>query len=687
MNWFRMTVLWVLIVGWLTVPVLALSPTPEEMALAKEWTKANLGPKAKVLPFSFTYADQSSANLLKKWKTERTSKKLDEHRTQTTITYTEYSTNLEVLCVLVEYNDFPTVEWTLYFKNQGNQDSSILSEIKALDTSFAGDEKSKFVLHHHNGDGVPDPFKPLVTRLGQGKSIHLAPNKGRSSEGVWPYFNVEWPGNSMILAIGWPGQWEVDFTHDQKNGLHVQAGQELTHFKLHPGEEVRSPRIVLQFAKVSDWIEAQNIWRRWMIAHNMPRPGGKIPEPILAGSSAWQYGEMAGANEENQKMFIDRYLEAGIDLDYWWMDAGWFVYKYNVVSAHRWEADRKRFPNGMRVITDHARTKGLKSILWFIPEQVPPDSWLWENHPEWLLGPDPEPDAVFEVGGWSIEGHSKVLNFGNPQAWQWLVEHFDKIIKTEKFDIYRNDLGMQLAHRILDCWRLNEPEDRQGINEIKHVTGFLAFYDELRRRHPHLLIDNCAAGGKRNDVDTMRRSIVLWRTDTWHPSTKSQSYTYGLAFWLPYFGSAAPSRPSPYTFRSNMLPSTVLTLDMRNPDEKVLELTRRLVKQRQQVVANFFGDFYPLTKYSTTEDTWIAWQFHRPEAGEGMVQAFRRSKCKLFAGEFPLRGLQPDAQYEIHDLDQPGRTRMAGKDLMEKGLTIQIPDKPGAVVFAYRKVE
>lgn len=634
-------------------------------------------------PFSFHYAGQPARELLGQWEFKSSSEKLDKDCTVYHLTWKDSRTSMLVRWEGLLYHDFPTVEWTLYFKNEGDQDSPILSDIKTLDLSLQGDE-GEFRLHHQHGDGVADPFKPIVSVLEENQNLHFAPYKGRSSEGVWPYFAVESPGNSVLLAVGWPGQWNADFMKMERNLLHFQAGQELTHFKLLPGEEVRSPRIVLQFSKVQNWIDAQNLWRRWMLAHNMPRTGGQLPAPILAGSSAWQYGEMVGANEENQKMFIDRYLEAGIQLDYWWMDAGWFVFTYNCVHADRWEADQIRFPNGMRAITDYAHARGIKCILWFIPEQVPPGSWLWENHTDWLLGPDPPASEVVDAS--NVEANSKLLYLGNPQAWQWAVDRFDQLIQEENIDIYRNDLGMQQRLRILDYWKLNDTEDRQGITEIKHMTAFLAYYDELRKRNPNLLIDNCAAGGKRNDVETLRRAIVLWRTDAWHPSTMAQCYTYGLAFWLPFFGSAVPSRPDPYTFRSNMLPGTCLTLDMRNPDEEVVAITRRLVEQREQVVPNFFGDFYPLTKYSTDEDTWIAWQFNRPIEGQGMIQAFRREQSYCESARFKIRALEPQAHYRLANIDEPGVLEMTGKQLMEEGLAIVINEQPGAVITTYHRL-
>ena len=85
----------------------------------------------------------------------------------------------------------------------------------------------------------------------------------------------------LIVVVGWPGQWAADFVRDADKRLAIRAGQELTHLKLLPNEEIRTPLSVLQFWKGGDWIRSQNVWRRWMIAHNIPRPGGKLPKPLL----------------------------------------------------------------------------------------------------------------------------------------------------------------------------------------------------------------------------------------------------------------------------------------------------------------------------------------------------------------------------------------------------------------------
>ena len=94
-------------------------------------------------------------------------------------------------------------------------------------------------------------------------------------------------------------------------------------------------------------------------------------------------------------------------------------------------------------------------------------------------------------------------------------------------------------------------------------------------------------------------------------------------------------------------------------------------------------DYYPLTPYSQHEDVWMAWQFNRPAAGQGMVQAFRRAAADRPVASVKLRGLEPDAQYKLTDLESNRTWQAGGRDLMDKGLAVLIPTKPGAGVIVY----
>jgi len=675
-----------------------VAPTPDELAAASQWAAARFQtsqqtptpqttPSSELSPagtsgaiFSFKYDGRSSDELLKQWPLQQSSRDLDQNRTERNLTWSDARTGLQVRCVAIEYHDFPTVEWKVYFKNTGTSATPIIENIQALELELKRDANGEFLLHHNIGSPADgNDYGPLETPLGPRATKRIGGAGGRPTNADWSYFNLAWPGEGLIVAVGWPGQWAAEFARDDARGLHLRAGQELTHFKLMPGEEVRSPLIVLQFWK-GDWIRAQNVWRRWMMAHSMPKPGGKLPPPQLVASSSRQYDEMIKANETNQVMFIDRYLEEGIKLDYWWMDAGWYNHHGGGwPRVGTWEVDTNRFPHGLRAVSDYAHKKGMRILVWFEPERVTADTWLTRSHPEWVLGG--------AKGG--------LLNLGNDEARGWLTEHVDRLLTEQGIDLYRQDFNMDP----LNAWRSNDAPDRQGITEIKHVTGYLAYWDELRRRHPNMLIDSCASGGRRNDLETMRRAVPLWRSDYAFEAIGHQCMTYGISLWLPFHGTgtiAARNAPyygsgltpvEPYAFWSNVSPSLGFGIDMRVREIDYASL-RQLISEWREMNANYYGDFYPLTTWSRDDQVWIAWQFDRPEEGEGVVQAFRRDKSSYESARLKLRGLEPTARYTVANLDTPAtRQELIGSDLRDGGLLVEIPNQPAAVVISYRKVK
>ena len=384
-------------------------------------------------PFSFTYGGEPSAKVLKRCRRTSEHKRLDANRSAHDVRYVDPDTGLQVRWQGVEYPQFRTVEWTLHLKNTSASDTPILADIQALDTRFQRHRSgSEFVLHYSRGDTcAANGFEPLTKLLSPKEVFRSAPNGGRPTNGEFPYFNLRADTEGVIVVVGWPGQWAARFAREGDRAVHVTAGQERTHLKLQPSEEIRTPLVVLQFADQGDWIDSQNVWRRWMIQHNLPRPDGKpLPLPMLNACSSHQFAEMTKANEQNQIEFIDSYLQKGLKLDHWWMDAGWYVgaAEKGWPWTGTWDVDRRphRFPNGLRAISDHAHARGVKTIVWFEPERVAAGTWLATEHPQWVLG--------------GTDGG--LLNLGNAEASNWLVNHIDKLITDEGIDLYRQDYNI-----------------------------------------------------------------------------------------------------------------------------------------------------------------------------------------------------------------------------------------------------
>jgi alpha-galactosidase len=450
---------------------------------------------------------------------------------------------------------------------------------------------------------------------------------------------------------------------------------------------VRSPLIALCFFQGPDRLRAGNLWRRWMLACNLPRLNGALPPPMLEATTCGLLDEMGRATEANQIDYIDRYRQVA-PITHWWMDAGWYPCRPAGFEKNcwwvtgTWEVDRQRFPNGLRTITDHAHGHGVQSILWFEPERVAGGTEL-RQHPQWLL----DHANLRQYGDETplsreVVGPNRLLDLGNPEARAWLIERVSALIDSENVDVYRQDFNFNP----LPYWRDNDLPGREGLTENRHTCGYLAYWDALRQRFPGMLLDSCASGGRRNDLETMRRSVTLHPTDHAYQDLEAkQTLRHTLFQWIPFFGGPVLpfDRVDTYAFRSAMGLSTVIGYDLEQPQD--LDLLRKLTTQWREVADLFYGDYYPLTSWTLAEDAWMAWQFHRHEQGDGLIQVFRRRDSPIESASFQLHGLDPAATYVFHDYDVPGDVEHRGSDLIA-GWRIAIPERRTARLIHYRRI-
>jgi alpha-galactosidase len=226
------------------------------------------------------------------------------------------------------------------------------------------------------------------------------------------------------------------------------------------------------------------------------------------------------------------------------------------------------------------------------------------------------------------------------------------------------------------------------MTEIRYVEGHYEMWDELRARHPGLLIDNCASGGRRIDIETCSRSVPLWRSDTscsaGHPEW-NQSQTWGLSLYIPLH-TACGWTPEPYDFRSSATGGAVCQWDYLNPAFP-MDLAKATIAEIRANQPYWYGDFYPLTPCSTTTDHWIAYQFHRPDLDARIALAFRRKDSIYPAITMTLHGLRSDGQYKVEfigDNRHITTKQMTGKELMSD-YELRLAKKGSSLLIRYCK--
>ncbi len=639
----------------------------DAMAMANWWIDSLLGPDSSSRPFSFTYAEQPSALLLAGWLQSYSVREIDANRTERTITYTDPAGQLQVRCVATVYSDYPAVDWTLFFDNIGKSNSSIIENIQSLNANLAvGSGASDATLYYADGSAhVVTDFQPRETVLGDGASATFKPHAGRSSENTLPFFNLaKFDTSGVVIAVGWSGQWAATFARIGDT-VNVQSGMERTHLRLYPGESMRTPSTLLLFWSGPDRIHGQNQLRRLILDHYTPRPGGELVTPPIAAAPSASV-PYAATTQANMIQGIDNCAAHALPIDTWWIDAGWYPCNGNWVNVGTWTPDPARYPNGMKPVADEAHAKGYKFLLWFEPERVAAGTWLAVNHPAWIYGGS--------GGG--------LLNLGNPEALNWVKTNIGGMIGSIGVDIYRNDFNIQP----LSYWRNADASDRQGANEIKYITGLYSFWDYLLTTYPNLLIDNCASGGTRLDIELIKRSLALWRSDygVIEPYSAGQCMTHGLSYWLPITGVGENSL-DPYKWWSYAGSHNVVLFDFYNDPTIWLPCTQ-MINKLKSVRDMYTGDFYPLTPYTTDESAWEAWQFDRPDLGKGLLEVFRRPLSPTAGMSYKLRGLIPSASYMLTNLSTGWNCTKTGRELMQTGFSVFIGAN-GAALFTYRLVD
>jgi alpha-galactosidase len=659
-------------------PLGAWDPATAQDTAGRDAFAARFLTKSAAPPFAFLYGGKQAQSTVGRWNVT-SEEKAEGAKLVRTVVYADPETGLRVTAVYTIYKNFAAAEWVVRFKNTGRAATPIISDVRACAVGFpefADAATGPMTLYRARGSSAArSDFGPIEEPLGPAAKVRFGPTAGRSSDtNALPFFNVATASRGIVAAIGWSGRWEAAVSRGaggNARAVDIVAGMAETRFKLLPGEEVRTPSIALLFWKSPDRMAGQNLFRRFILAHHMPQTNGKpTPLPINHGvgfGGPLPCNEYVCATESYAIGMIERLHQFGIEPDACWIDAGWYENPTNQwwSGVGTWTVNRKNFPRGLKPVTEAARKYGQGFVVWFEPERVYEGTWLDREHKDWLIARPGDPN--------------RLLDLGNPKALAWLTDHIANFIKDEGVTIYRQDFNFDPR----PYWQAMDAPDRVGIAEMKHIEGLYRFWDALLERNPGLLIDNCASGGRRIDLETTGRSIPLWRTDYnyWEPNGY-QCHTYGLHFWLPASGTGNGD-PRKYWFRSSMGGAVVMGWELTGSFN--VQAAQEDMVEFRALRDYLYGDYYPLTPYATGDEAWSAFQWDRPEQRDGIVLAFRRPLAAATAITARLQGLDPGADYEVSFEDYGVTVVRSGKELAE-GLTLKIAEAPGSMLLRYRRI-
>jgi alpha-galactosidase len=379
-------------------------------------------------------------------------------------------------------------------------------------------------------------------------------------------------------------------------------------------------------------------------------------------------------------------MEKKLPYDYYWIDAGWYgksetdslnVFNGDWGTVGDWIVNKHRHPETLKPISEAIQKANMKFLLWFEPIRTTRGTDATKAHPEWFV----------DTGNGNL-----LLDLGKAEAKKYITETISGLITENGIDCYREDFNFDP----FPYWTHKEDPDRAGMREMRFVEGVYSYWDELLRRHPNLVIDNCASGGRRIELETMKRSMPFWRTDyncfPYLMTEATQAHTFGIAHWLPA-NSISPflTKPDTYQARSALSSGVIYSLDECGnhplPNEEEWDWWRTRITEAQRAKPFFYGDFYPLTVGNYSLENWLAYHFYLPEQKSGLIIAFRRPKSDVAAMTFDLTTVDPKAKYEFEDADTGETKTLSGEEIRKNGYTLKTNAPRESRLIYYRQIQ
>lgn len=583
--------------------------------------------------------------------------------------------------------DENSIYWRVKLKNTGAQNTQNIKNFRSCAIALPfGEGGSVHTTRGTWGGPFEEDFTmekgPLVAK----QPLCYSSNGGRSSEKTMPYFDINNGDKGVLCAIGWTGQWDASILYED-NTVTYKAGIQDTDFFLYPGEEVNLATSLLLFYEQGQ-IKAHNAFRRLIKKEFSPMGKGQRPKHVPVSMNHWGF-----TTSETLCKYAKMYKEEDIGIDILWVDAGWFgtpdLSDMGSWIGHpgNWEEDKRTHPDRFATVAKAAKENGMGFLLWYEIERACSIHKVSQEHPDWFLklkNDENEPLRTY------------LLNLGTEGGYNFMLNILRRDIKDLEMAWYRQDFNIHP----LPYWRENDEPNRAGITEIKYINGLYRLLGQLMEEFPSLMIDNCASGGSRLDIEMMRYSVPLWRSDC-QCSAKAdadacQAQMMGGAGWMPYTAAGVAGDPSDtYRIRSGYSNGMALSYDgdfhtstwypysFEEYKDKVVQL-KKLVHEFKSIRKYFDGDYYPLMPQSLDKTHFCAWQFDLPEEGGGIIQVFRREKSPYPEIVLALQAIQPGTRYAIKDLDSGLVTEISAQELLEKGFAVRIEKQRDSRVYEYK---
>jgi alpha-galactosidase len=272
----------------------------------------------------------------------------------------------------------------------------------------------------------------------------------------------------------------------------------------------------------------------------------------------------ANLTMEREIPLIDAAYKAGAEG--YCLDAGWYLTSEckNWAFLGDWEPSDNRFgEKGLQFVIDYIRSKGMIAGLWLEIEMCSEGTELSKKPDDWFIR-----RYGMRVGS----GDRMPLNFANPDVRDHMYKVVDRLVSMG-VGFFKNDYNLCVGNG-------DDTNGSAADGLLDHIRGFYIFIDEIRQRHPGLVLENCASGAMREDYGILSHFDIQSVSDqeiyTLMPSVISGSLANVLPEQLGIW-----SYPYPHLFfdrdNQNIIESEDYISQMKNGEQTVFNMVNGLL--------------------------------------------------------------------------------------------------------------
>ena len=188
------------------------------------------------------------------------------------------------------------------------------------------------------------------------------------------------------------------------------------------------------------------------------------------------------------------------------LDDGWFKGRHNAHSSlGDWTVDEIKYPQGLSPLVDHIQSLGMTFGLWFEPEMVSPDSDLYRQHPNWIMGDE---DQLLGRG-------QLVLDISLEEVQDYLFERVSALLEIYPIEYIKWDHNRVLPYP-----------------DASKTRSLYLLLNRIRNSHPEVEIESCSSGGGRIDYGILRYAQRVWLSDS-NDALERLRIQHEALLWLP----------------------------------------------------------------------------------------------------------------------------------------------------------